>query len=113
MNWMDFKTYATNYSSWTYEAVLFAALGFVIGFFFRLFGKPFVYIFVGGVVAIVAMNSIGAVAINQAVIFKHLGLAGVTSLDSALIMLRSWALAHMAGVFFGSITFLIGWKMGA
>ena len=51
MNWEQLSEQFMDYSSWMYEAMLFSIVAFVIGFFARIFGKPLVYLWVGGFVA--------------------------------------------------------------
>ena len=113
MEWESVREYFVQHSGWLREALIFGGIGFLAGFFFRVFGRPLVYVILGGTVAVVLLKTLGVVTIHQGVLMRMLGFSYSTNFSTLVNIVKSWAWEHIVGLVAGTITFLFGWKMGA
>lgn len=112
MHWEQLREQFMDYSSWMYEAMLFSIVAFVIGFFARIFGKPLVYLLVGGFVAVFLLYSFRFISINKFMLIRVFGVSGSKWVTLFGDRAKLWLVNHFIGCCFGFVAFFFGWKMG-
>jgi uncharacterized membrane protein (Fun14 family) len=99
------KAYLANYTVWLPELVIYAGIGFFLGFLLRNFGRIMISVVAIVLITLIVLQYTGMMVTSLP---DMLGLSGISSVQELMDIVLIWIKTHIMG----TIGFLLGLSLG-